>query len=95
MATDTAEAMDVLGVELARVCLDFEAYANLENVTCPTLVLGVKLDQTLGVIASREIAETLKQNGTPVELCVYENYGHAVNDEAPDYRKRILEFLNR
>lgn len=95
MATDTAEAMDALGIELARACLDFETYANPENVTCPTFVLGAKLDQTLGVIASREIAEALKQNGTPVELYVYENYGHAVNDEAPDYRKRILEFLNR
>ena len=80
---------------LARACLDFEAYANLENVKCPTLVLGAELDQTLGVIASREIAEVLKQNGTPVELYVYENYGHAAYDEAPDYRKRILEFLNR
>ena len=78
---------------LARTCLEFEAYDELSKIKCPTLVLGAELDQTLGVIASREIAETLKQNGVPVELYIYENYGHAAYDEAPDYRSRILEFL--
>ena len=80
---------------LARACLDFEAYENLAKLKCPTFVLGAELDQTLGVIASREIAEVLKQNGVPVELYVYENYGHAAYDEAPDYRSKILDFLKR
>ena len=80
---------------LARACLEYDAYAGLEKLKCPTLVLGAELDQVLGVIASREIAEVLKQNGTPVELYVYENYGHAAYDEAPDYRARILAFLKK
>ena len=78
---------------LARACLEYDAFAGLEKLKCPTLVLGAELDQVLGVIASREIAEVLKQNGVPTELYVYENYGHAAYDEAPDYRSRILEFL--
>ena len=80
---------------LARACLEYDAYAGLEKLKCPTLVLGAELDQVLGVIASREIAEVLKQNGVPVELYVYENYGHAAYDEAPDYRARILAFLKK
>jgi pimeloyl-ACP methyl ester carboxylesterase len=78
---------------LAKACLEYDAFAGLEKLKCPTLVLGAELDQVLGVIASREIAEVLKQNGVPTELYVYENYGHAAYDEAPDYRARILEFL--
>lgn len=80
---------------LARACLEFEAYEGLKNLKCPTLVLGAELDRTLGVIASREIAEALERNGVPVELYVYDNYGHAAYDEAPDYRSRILEFLKK
>ena len=78
---------------LAKACLEYDAFAGLEKLKCTTLVLGAELDQVLGVIASREIAEVLKQNGTPVELYVYENYGHAAYDVAPDYRARILAFL--
>ena len=59
------------------------------------MILGAELDQVLGVIASREIAEVLKQNGVPVELYIYEKYGHAAYDEAPDFRSRILEFLKK
>lgn len=80
---------------LAKACLAFEAYEGLSRLKCPTLVLGAELDQVLGVIASREIAEVLKQNGVPTELYVYENYGHAAYDEAPDFRSRILEFLKK
>jgi len=80
---------------LARTCLEFEAFDGLAKIKCPTFVLGAELDQTLGVIASREIAETLKQNGVPTELYIYENYGHAAYDEAPDYRSKILEFLKK
>ena len=80
---------------LAKACLEYDAFAGLEKLKCPTFVLGAELDQVLGVIASREIAEVLKQNGVPVELYVYENYGHAAYDEAPDYRARILEFLKK
>ena len=79
---------------LAKACLAFEAYEGLSKLKCPTLVLGAELDQVLGVIASREIAEVLKQNGVPVQLYVYEKYGHAAYDEAPDFRERILKFLN-
>ena len=80
---------------LARTCLKFEAYEGLARIKSPTFILGAELDQTLGVIASREIAEVLKQNGVPTELYIYENYGHAAYDEAPDYRSRILEFLKK
>ena len=78
---------------LAKACLAFEAYEGLSKIKCPTLVLGAELDQVLGVVASREMAEVLKQNGVPTELYVYEDYGHAAYDEAPDYRERILKFL--
>ena len=38
----------------------------------------------------REIADLLG-----CELHIYEDYGHAVYDEAPDYKERILEFFHK
>ena len=74
---------------LARVCASFDCSSELASVTCPTLVLGSKGDHVLGAEGSEQIAEALG-----CELYLYgDDYGHAVYDEAPDFRQRMLEFL--
>ena len=48
--------------------------------------------QVLGPYASLQIAENLK-NQEGVVLYMYNSYGHAAYDLAPDYKERILSFL--
>ncbi len=55
------------------------------------LVLGSKDDQVVGAEASQSMADKLKD----CELYMYEGFGHAAYDTAPDYKDRILEFLKK
>ena len=61
----------------------------LDKITCPVLVIGSNDDKVLGADASRYIASRIKG----CELHMYDGYGHAAYDTAPDYRQRMLSFL--
>ena len=75
---------------LAHACLDFDVYDQLGAIRCPVLVLGSKGDRVVTAEGSRQIAEKLR-----CAIYLYDaSYGHAVYDEAPDYKKRILNFLS-
>ena len=75
---------------LARACQGFDVYEELSTIKCPVLVLGSEGDRVVTPAGSREIAEKL---GCASYL--YDSsYGHAVYDEAPDYKKRILDFFS-
>ena len=74
---------------LARGCIGFSSYDRLDRIVCPTLVLGAEHDRVVSGRASLEIAEKL---GCACYLYPAP-YGHAVYDEAPDYKDRILAFL--
>ena len=58
------------------------------------LVLGSRDDRVLGGKASEQIAEQL-ENSPDCELVMYEDYGHAAYDLAPDYRERLKAFFLR
>lgn len=75
-------------IKLASALLDFDIEKDLWNIKCKTLVLGSNDDLVLGWESSKNLAEKLK-----CESYIYNWYGHAVYDEAPDYRSRILNFL--
>lgn len=75
---------------LAKACLTFDGYDNLDKMKCPVLVLGAKNDKVTSGRASEEIAEKLN-----CEIYMYEEYGHAVYDEAEDYKDRIYSFLRK
>jgi len=76
---------------LAESCDGFDILSSLEKIKCPVLVLGAKEDKVLTGKASEEIAEKLG-----CEIYMYPApYSHAVYDEAPDFKDRILEFLNK
>ena len=53
-----------------------------------TLVLGAAEDKIVTAKASEEIAERI---GCPIHI--YEDLGHAAYEEAPDFNKRIYDFL--
>ncbi|MBR1759206.1 MAG: alpha/beta hydrolase [Lachnospiraceae bacterium] len=79
-------------VILAEGMAGFNLLDELKKIACPILVIGSKDDLVLGAEASVQIAEHLNPE-MPHELYLYEGYGHAAYDLAPDYRERMLAFL--
>ncbi len=79
-------------VVLAEGVKGFDVSGELGKLACPVLVLGAADDRVLGGDASRLLAEGLK--GRPdCELYMYDGYGHAAYDTAPDYKERLLRFF--
>lgn len=69
----------------------FDVTDKLGSIACPVLVLGSNDDQVVGGEASEKIAELLKDGNCT--LYMYDGYGHAAYDTAPDYKERVLDFL--
>jgi pimeloyl-ACP methyl ester carboxylesterase len=68
--------------------LAFDVSDEIQAIACPALVLGAGEDRVLGVQASYDLIEALHG-----ESYIYEGYGHAAYDEAPDYLDHIAAFL--
>ena len=79
-------------VVLAGAAKDFDVTDRLSEIKCPVLVIGNKDDKVLGGEASEIIADNLI-NSADCELYMYDGYGHASYDTAPDYKERITAFL--
>lgn len=73
---------------LAKACRDFDFGERLNELRCRVFAVGAENDNVIGADATREIAEKLR-----CPLYIYDGYSHAVYDEAPDYRERMLQTL--
>ncbi len=75
---------------LAQACRGYNCTRRLTAVQCPTLVIGSAGDRVTTADGARQLAQALN--------CTFwlygEEYGHGVYDEAPDYKKRCLDFLH-
>lgn len=69
--------------------LGFDAFSELNKITCPALIIGGEIDQTVGVQASYDLRSQIADS----ELYVYTGLGHAAYEEAKDFYSRIYEFL--
>ena len=70
----------------------FDLTSRLGQIRCPTLVLGSADDRVLGPEAAGEIIAGL--TGVPeLQTHLYDGYGHAAYDTAPDCRDRLLRFF--
>lgn len=78
----------------SEACAGVDTYDNLGKIKCPTFVIGAGLDHVVTYEASVKIAEKLKSENVPCQFYTYEENGHAVFDEAKDYKERMLEFLH-
>lgn len=65
----------------------FNAYDGLAQITCPVLILGSEKDRVLDVENMKKTAEILG-----CDIYLYPDFSHAVFDEAPDYKSRLLSF---
>lgn len=73
----------------ANACLTHNAYANLENIKCPTLIIGGSEDKIVGENASGEMAEKIKCS----KLIMYDGLGHGVFEESKDFNEQVRRFL--
>lgn len=73
----------------AEAILAFDAYEELHKILCPTYIIGGETDKTVGVHASYELKENIKNS----ELHIYPGLGHAAYEEAKDFYDRVYEFL--
>lgn len=95
-----AAAATVTEEELRRFIIMTEGMRGLDltdelsRIKCPVLVIGSKADKVFGADASVQIHDGLV-NSRDRELYMYDGYGHAVYDLAPDYQERILDFLKK
>lgn len=75
-------------IALAKACLTCDSYPELDKIACPVFVIGGKQDQVVTGGASEEIAAKLQ-----CKIYMYDTLGHAAYDEAPDFNRRIAQFL--
>ena len=74
---------------LAKGMLGNDVSKELNRISCPVLVIGDKEDRVMGEDSSMRIVKGIKNS----ELFMYDHYGHAAYDLAPDYKERMLRFL--
>lgn len=67
----------------------FDATAEKNKIACPVLVIGDASDRVLSPSAFPALAAYHN-----AELYMYDGFGHAVYDMAPDYKKRIMDFFH-
>lgn len=74
---------------MAKACLEHDAENVLKNIKAPVLIIGGTEDRTVGAEASEILAKEIPN----AKIFMYKGLRHAVYDEAPDFNKRVLEFL--
>lgn len=77
---------------LAQSIQGFDVTSRLDGIRCPVLIIGEFADEVLGSDATMEIAEKIEEM-TDTNLFLYNGYGHAAFDTAPNYKKKIKDFL--
>jgi len=86
---------DVSDSDLARFVILADSMRGLDlsgelgKIKCPVLVIADSNDKIFDVSEAKRISEKLQN----CELFIYHDYGHAVYDEAPDYRERVMKFF--
>ncbi|MBR1796974.1 MAG: alpha/beta hydrolase [Clostridiales bacterium] len=90
-STITAEELERF-IILAESMKDFDITNKLSDVKSPVLIIGAFDDAVLDSDMTMEIAEKLEET-TDLKLFIYNGYGHAAFDTAPDYKQRIAKWL--
>ena len=79
-------------IVLAGSIKDFNVTERLSEIDCPVLITGAFEDAVLDSDSTMEMAEKLDHR-PDFKLFMYNGYGHAAFDTAPDYRERLYKFL--
>ena len=79
---------------LAKGIDGFDARPLLSRVACPVLAIGDKQDALFGEEGVRELADAMKGNPR-FESSLYDGFGHAAYDTAPDFPRRLYDFFTK
>ena len=80
-------------ITLATAAKGFDMTGRLSLIKCPVFAIGSRDDKVFGPEALKDLEQAFE--GRPdFESYYYDGYGHAAFDTAPDYKQRILAFLN-
>lgn len=74
----------------ANACVRHNAYNELGRIKCETLVIGGDSDKVVGKNSSEEIAERISGS----KLVILNGLGHMAYEEAKDFNRQVLSFLN-
>lgn len=74
----------------AKACLTHNAYDELNEIQCPTLVIGGDSDRVVGENTSEEMAERIKKS----KLVIYSGLGHGAYEESKDFNRQVMRFLS-
>ena len=76
-------------ITLAASGLTHKSYDELHRISAPTLIIGGRLDKIVTAKASEEMAEQIPDS----RLYMYEDLGHGLYEEAPDFLDRVADFF--
>jgi pimeloyl-ACP methyl ester carboxylesterase len=79
-------------ITLAKGTLGFDIRSELNKIKCPVLALGSRDDNVLGQEGTLETSRLLA-NTDNCEAYIYDGFGHASFDTAPDYKERMYHFF--
>lgn len=70
----------------------FDITDRLDQIQCPALAIWDRQDRVFCAAAMENLVQTSGQRSA-FEVFLYDGYGHAVYDMAPDFKERMLRFL--
>ena len=70
-------------------CLKHDSLDFLEEINCPTLIIGAEKDDVLGVDGLLGLHQHIKDS----QLTILPECGHALYEQNKDFQKRVLVFL--
>ena len=73
----------------AKACVGFDVSQKLKDIDVPVLILGSKKDRLISYKDMEYLSENIKDS----KIYLYDDYSHAVYDEADDFKTRIMEFF--
>lgn len=91
-------AKDITDEELKKFIIiasgtdNFNVISDLYKIDKPIFLIGDKTDKLFGIEPIKEIIDHLKTN--LYKSYIYNGYGHAPYDFAPDFKERLKEFFN-
>ena len=75
-------------ISLAKACQTVSTRDDLSGILSPVLVLGGAKDKVVGPAAAPVLSALLG-----CRSYIYENLGHSIYEEAPDFNERVLAFF--
>ena len=78
-------------IVMAKSCLTFDVYKDLNKIKTPTFIIGGSDDNVLGVEGSIILGKRIKNS----ELFIYEGYSHGLYEQAKGFNDKVLEYLKK